>query len=185
MNITIAVIMTCHNRVQTTLSCLSKMKAQKLKENVSLTIYLVDDGSTDGTSEAIQKKHPDIKIIKGNGSLFWNRGMHLAFSKAIENDYDYYLWLNDDTQLYEDALQTLIDTHKSLCDIRHNPCIIVGSTQDPVDKKFTYGGYIRTSKINPLSLNLKKPSNDSPYLCETFCGNCVLIPKDVVNRVGL
>lgn len=41
-------------------------------------VFLVDDESTDGTSEAIKSEFPEVSIIKGDGSLFWNRGMYTA-----------------------------------------------------------------------------------------------------------
>ena len=47
-------------------------------------------------TEAVGKMFPQVHIIKGDGNLFWNRGMYMAWQAAIkEKDYDFYLWLND------------------------------------------------------------------------------------------
>jgi glycosyltransferase involved in cell wall biosynthesis len=49
--IKIAVLITCHNRIQKTQTCLKSLFKQKKIENINLKVFLVDDGSTDGTKE--------------------------------------------------------------------------------------------------------------------------------------
>ena len=68
----IATLLTCHNRVAKTIACLSSLQAI----NFNSDIYLVDDGSEDGTSKIVNKLYPNVNIILGNGDLFWNRGMY-------------------------------------------------------------------------------------------------------------
>lgn len=89
----IAVLLTCFNRVLKTINCLEALYAQQgLNIRFVVEIFLVDDGSTDGTSEAVSNKFPEVIIIKGNGSLFWNKGMHLAWETAsMRQKYDFYL----------------------------------------------------------------------------------------------
>jgi len=74
-NATIAVLITCFNRKAKTLESLRLLFAQDLPPDVSLQVYLVDDGSTDGTGEAIAQTYPQVTILSGTGSLFWNGGM--------------------------------------------------------------------------------------------------------------
>ena len=47
-------------------------------------IIFVDDGSTDGTAEAVARSFPETTILTGDGSLFWNRGMHVAFDLSTD-----------------------------------------------------------------------------------------------------
>ena len=68
---TYAVILTCFNRKDTTLRCLKQLYQQKTSGNMD--VFLCDDASTDGTSEAVQKQFPKVHIVRGNGNLFWNR----------------------------------------------------------------------------------------------------------------
>ena len=51
----IAVLMTCHNRRDTTVACLEALMRQEAIDDVRLQVYLVDAGSTDGTVEAIKE----------------------------------------------------------------------------------------------------------------------------------
>ena len=48
-------LLTCFNRREITLECLRGLAAQTLPGNVDFKTVLVDDGSTDGTREAILK----------------------------------------------------------------------------------------------------------------------------------
>ena len=43
--INIAVLITCHNRIQETQACLKSLFNQKKIENINLKVFLVDDGS--------------------------------------------------------------------------------------------------------------------------------------------
>ncbi len=181
-NRTIATLITCHNRKQKTLDCLAAL-ANQSASTIALAIYLVDDGSTDGTAAAVSAAYPQVKLIQGDGNLFWNGGMRLAFATALELDYDYYLWLNDDTLLYPDALRILLETADRVAAQGRDPAAIVGSTCDPETGAFTYGGMVRDSWLRPLRFPQVRPG-DEPIQCDTLNGNCVLIPRAVASVVG-
>ena len=182
-NPTIAVLMTCYNRKQKTIDSLNSLFSQAGCEDRSLSVYLVDDGSTDGTAAAVTAAYPQVKILQGDGSLFWNRGMHMAFAAALARDYDYYLWLNDDTLLYPAALAGLLQISADVVAKGHDRAIIVGSTCDPETGLLTYGGLERSDWYRPLRFPAVAPSA-APQRCETLNGNCVLIPKSVAGVVG-
>jgi GT2 family glycosyltransferase len=169
---TIAVILTCHNRKDKTVQCLTALYAQQgLEEAYSIEVFLVDDGSTDGTAEAIHSQFPKVTVVLGNGNLYWNRGMHLAWETAAKTkDFDYYLWLNDDTFLAKEALSSLFE--KTFAN-----AIVCGSTQSSEDQKITYGGF----KKNPARLIIPNGTFQEVDYCN---GNCVLIPKAVYGLVG-
>ncbi len=180
---TIAVIMTCFNRREKTLASLSAFFNQKLPPNVVLRVYLVDDGSTDGTSEAVRQSYPTVKLIEGNGSLFWNGGMRRAFAEAIASDPEFYLWLNDDTVLYPDAIAKAISTYQLLQAQGELPSVVIGSTCDPQTHLLTYGGMVQKNWWHPLKFHLLQP-NEEPQRCDTMNGNFVLIPREIAKRVG-
>ena len=64
----IAALLTCFNRKDKTITCLNSV----LNIIPTCHVYLVDDASTDGTSEAIKQNFPQVNIIQGNGNLFWS-----------------------------------------------------------------------------------------------------------------
>lgn len=168
----IAVLITVHNRKDKTLKCLNRIHSQLIPSTISVEVYLTNDGCTDGTAEAIREYFPDTNIIDGDGNLFWNRGMYKAWSAAEKTDYDYYLWLNDDTILFENAIASLLSTS----DMMNNEAIIVGYTIDSKKEKITYGG---RNKYTGLITDVKGITE-----CDTFNGNIVLIPRQVYKLVG-
>ena len=142
----IAVLITSHNRRETTIACLNALFTQKLPQGVSCKVYLVDDGSSDGTGGAVSERYPSVNVIKGNGHLYWCGGMRLAWHEAFKRDYDYYLWLNDDTFLHTKGIYVLLNTLKEIIQHNGSRSIIVGSVCDPQTGLMTYGG-IRKKKI--------------------------------------
>lgn len=170
-----ATLLTCHNRKESTINCLKSLyKAiEQANFEVKFDIFLVDDGSTDGTSDAVSANYPTITIIQGNGNLYWNRGMNLAWETAAKYNYDYYLWLNDDTILLPHSIINILNDSKS----KKNESIIAGVCKSK-DGSVTYSGY------NNLKEKKKLKPIGSPFRCDFFNGNVVLIPLNVFNQVG-
>ena len=178
--INIAVLITCHNRIQETQACLKSLFNQKKIENINLKVFLVDDGSVDGTKEHVNINFPQVNLIDGNGQLYWGGGTFLAWETALEDniEYDYFLWVNDDTFLFEDAISILLASKKNDDDI------ITGSICDPITKKRTYGGAIfNRSFLRPLKYNVVD-INGKPQEIDTINGNAVLIPLTAFKKIG-
>jgi GT2 family glycosyltransferase len=178
---TIAVLITCHNRKAKTMVCLERLFQQGLPEDATLTVYLVDDGCSDGTANAVREKYPAVSLIPGDGSLFWCRGTRLAWEHAARQDPEYYFWLNDDTMLREGALASLLGIAQHAL---NSACIVVGSCCDPASGTHTYGGQRRLGR-HPAKLSLIEPDATSAKTCDTFTGNCVLVTRAAFQRLGL
>ena len=172
----IAVLMTCYNRVATTLCCL-----ERLFENATadLDVWLVDDGSSDGTGARILERFPSVNVIQGTGNLYWARGMRLAWERAVESreHYDYFLWLNDDVFLRSDGIERLM-ADASICG---SECgVVVGTcSEDDSEKTTSYGA----TDVNDVRYS---PNGTTPTKATGwFNGNVVLIPYGAYNRVGI
>ncbi len=170
----IAALITCHNRKEKTINCLNSFHdaIDFVRDEIKFDIFLVDDGSTDGTSDEVHAKYPTINIINGNGNLYWNRGMNLAWETAAKNNYDFYLWLNDDVILHHSGIENIIaDSHA-----KNDRAIIAGACQSK-NGDVTYSGY---------NSNKKKKIKPNGYIqhCDYFNGNLVLIPSLVFEKLG-
>jgi GT2 family glycosyltransferase len=174
----ISVLLAIHNRKHMTIESLICLSAQTIISESSnkpeIKPFIFDDGCTDGSAEAVRELCPYARIIRGDGSHFWCKGMNVAWNEAAKGDPDYYLLLNDDTMMMPDALERLL----KIAPTPESPIIAVGAIIDPVTRVKTYGG----TTLNEL----KKASPDSePVECALFNANCVLIPREVYRRVGM
>lgn len=164
-----AVLMTCFNRVETTLECLRHLFATRLPDSASFDVWLNDDGCTDGTSERVSKEFPMINVVKGSGCDYWCGGMRRVWDEASKHfDYDVYLWLNDDTMLNEDALEVLLSSSTA------NDSILVGAVCGR-DGTATYGG--------EKAAGFYPPDGTWASIVQ-MNGNIVSVPRSVFNRLG-
>ena len=181
----IQALATCYNRVDKTLNAIKDLKSQKLPEGVSLSITIVDDGSTDGTTQMVQEKYPDVEIIQGTGGLFWAGGMRYGWEKSVKNkEFDALLVFNDDIRLNQDAISVLIDTYQnSLSSIKKNLYAVSGAFESSVKSEITYGGFIHASKWHKLRFKIVTP-NGTPQKLDTFNMNLVLISRASLDKIG-
>lgn len=177
MNKTIATLLTCHNRREKTLACLTNLYEARIPEDIHLSVFLVDDGSTDDTAKTVKKNFPEVNIIKGTGNLFWNQGMRLAWKTAAETkEFDFYLWLNDDTILDNDGLVEIINAYDRAKILEEAEVIITATCRAVLDENnFSYGGRNEAGPVIP---------NGYLQTCKYMNGNAVLIPKIIFKELG-
>ncbi|MBL8447861.1 MAG: glycosyltransferase family 2 protein [Zoogloeaceae bacterium] len=183
----VAVLLAAHNRVATTLRCLEDLQFLAL-DGLGLEIFLVDDGSSDGTGPQVAARFPKVHLFVGDGSLYWGGGMRLVFGEALARGFDFYLLLNDDTHLHPHALEAMVRAGNAALESLGRPAIVVGSVADPEGGGLSYGGWVaRRGGLWPLSWPSWEKAAPDPVQwreCATMNGNCVLIPAAVAERVG-
>lgn len=180
----ISVLLTCFNRRDRTIRALAALFQQNgVDRTFALQVFLVDDGSTDGTGDAVRAQFPLVEVINGTGTLYWNGGMRLAHDTAMSRPFDFILWLNDDTDLHPDAISRLLTTEHGLRQGGRDRVAVFGATCDPVDGTLTYGGFDRRSgpvfRMKPVG-----PHPDRPREVATSAGNVLLLSADAVEAVG-
>jgi len=176
----LAVLVTCHNRRETTLRCLAALSAQDT--STAFEVFLVDDGSTDGTGDAVRAAAPQVHVIQGSGDLYWVGGMRLAYDRAVAAGVDDVLWLNDDVELLPTAISTLLGVLSEM-DSPEEPAIVIGAVRDPTSGATTYSGLRRVSRLRRLVHQRLEPA-DVPIRCDTMHGNVVLVSGAARRRVG-
>jgi GT2 family glycosyltransferase len=152
-------------------------------EGVEIEVFLVDDGSVDGTDKAVRSKFPEVHVLDGDGTLFWNGGMRLAFATAMQKGFDAYILFNDDTILYKDALDRVVSLARERL-TSGVPAIVAGSTRSPLTGKQSFGGFLKRTHGITLKLEMIEAHPSKSIPCETMNGNFALIPAEVANVVG-
>lgn len=178
-DVDVLVLICAHNRRDRTRAAIRGILRQQIERQVQLGIIVVDDGSTDGTSDAVVAECPAVEVIHASGDLFWSKAMALAQNEGLARATPrFLLWLNDDVVLMPDALQRLLETAKEA----RNEHVIVGALKHPDRTTTTYGAFRRTGP-SPLRVELIEPSA-IPQRADTFNGNVVLVPQGVYEDVG-
>ena len=170
----VAIIMTVFNRLEKTTKCINDLEVA-LKD-VPHKYFITNDGSSDGTDKYLKKikKTISVDIYDGDGSLFWNKGMYFSYEKAIKENYTYYLWVNNDTEFYPDAWNTLLSDYEMAKKI-NSFSVICGAVQSAITGEITYGGTKAGVLICPRG---------SIEECTHINGNCLLIPEIVAQKIG-
>lgn len=172
--ITIAAALTCFNRRALTLRIVDQL-LQQSSETAHITIYVLDDASTDGTFEALSEM-PGISVQSGDGQRYWSGGMSLAMQAAEAEEPQYILMINDDVDLDADAVRRLL----AVAELRAD-CIVVGTLRSS-QGHVSYGGL--TSTHSRVRLVHVEPSPTHAIPIDTFHGNLVLIPRSAYVALG-
>ena len=175
MKLKIAILIICYNRLETTKECLKHcFNSLSLIDNYDHDIFLLDDNSPDKTGEIIKKMYPSINVTYGNGKYFWSGGTRKLWELAsTKKDYDYYVWLNDDSILFKNAFSVIYNDLK-----KKSSSIILGTfvSSNQNLNEITYGGRNK-------HLSLLIPSGE-PQECSFINGNFVFVPREIFKKVG-
>ena len=181
--IKLEIITPVHNRKNFTLQCLRSLQNAD-QSGLDVHIIVVDDGSTDGTSEAIRLQFPFVEIIKGDGNLWYTAGTNRGIQAALIRKPDYILAINNDQVFHAQALQRLI-----LCARQNRKAIIGALLLDWNRPEYVMATGARWDTLyggwrHPQSLTAWNVPRDA-WEVEIIVGNCVLYPIEVIEQEGL
>src|SRR5437763_14184976 len=109
----VVAVIPVHNRREITLQCLRSLHRAD-KTGFDLEVIVVDDGSTDRTSYAINAEFPNTTIIAGDGDLWYTEATNVGIREAIQQGANYLLLMNDDQVFDPGFLRYLLATAKEL-----------------------------------------------------------------------
>jgi len=99
----ISIIILTLNQRERTLACLSSLLAIR---KPAFDVLVWDNGSDDGTGEAIKDKHPQVKVHRSDTNLGVAGGRNAAARLAIESFNPQYLLFLDNDMLFEEEFVT-------------------------------------------------------------------------------
>lgn len=119
------IVTAVHNRRSITQEFILNIKEQTYSD---WKLLIVDDGSTDGTSEMIVSEDPTAIVIHGNGKLWWGGSLNKAYKWLLSNaSLDDYVYIcNDDIRIPQDYIEKGIE----ILEREENDILITGTGFD-------------------------------------------------------
>ncbi len=160
-----------------TMACLESLM---LQQYAALRVIVVDNGSSDGSVEAIRAAFPQVTVLEAGANLGFSRGNNLGLERAVAEGADFVWLLNNDTVAPPDTCGKLVA--KAAVEPKAG---LIGSVlyymHDPA-KVQAWGGGELTVWLG-RSTHFVKPTSLGPNSYLTFAS--VLIPREVLLRVGI
>jgi GT2 family glycosyltransferase len=95
-----AIVLSWNGR-EDTLRCLESVCAIPRPD---LTVICVDNGSTDGSPEAVRERFPDVVLIEAGENLGYSGGNNLGLRYALERGSDWLMLVNNDATVAPDVV---------------------------------------------------------------------------------
>jgi N-acetylglucosaminyl-diphospho-decaprenol L-rhamnosyltransferase len=84
-----------------------------LRETIKPDIIVIDNHSSDNTTQLIEKNYPEVQLIKSKENLGFGKANNMGLKMACDAKADYVLLLNQDAWLEADTLERLIKAQQS------------------------------------------------------------------------
>ena len=179
----VAVVVLCWNGRDDTLECLASLERVRWD---SLMTFVVDNGSTDGTLEAVREDFPDVVAIRSDENLGFAEGNNVGMRAAMAAGADYVLLLNNDTIADVNLVDALVS------EARRRPdagalCPMITYVDPP--NLIWYAG----ARFDPRAVHngrhtgygeLDRGQYRSVREIGRATGAAMLVPREVIERVG-
>jgi GT2 family glycosyltransferase len=185
----IAIVFPIFNGLHYTQKCLTSVFAQLVSlgsSTAQFEVVVVDDGSTDGSSEWINLNFPQVHLLEGTGNLWWSGGINKAIEFGLNTlKADYFLWWNNDVipkKNYFDTLASLLENNK--------PNTIIGSkifqAHQP-DTIWSMGGLFNPKTGDKSMIGALQKDHDSfnkRVECDWLTGMGTITHNSVYKKIG-
>ncbi len=183
----VAIIILNWNGEEDTISCIESLKRINYP---NYKIFLVDNNSEKKSQDILEEyclKNSDLKIefIKNQENTGFSAGNNIALKKAFKDEFDYFLLLNNDTEVKEDFLDKLIEVAEN-----NKKSGILAPKIYFYDKpnviwhavcKFSWMGGGRPLQYEEVD---KNPKESKIKKTQYVSGCAMLIKKEVIEKIG-
>jgi len=193
--IVLSIVIVNYNAKNYLEKCVKSVYLDSSINQADFEVIIVDNGSVDGSAEMVEKKFPDVKLIKNSK----NEGFIKANNKGIrESKGRYILSLNNDTIVLPGALHAMVyfmDTHPEAGACGPKVLNSDGTIQHQCKRGFptissALSYFLGLHKLFPKSkffghylMTYLNP--DEVNEVDSLSGACMMVRREVVDQVGL
>ena len=179
----VGVVILSWNRREDTLACLSSLA----RADDPLQIVVVDNGSVDGSADAVAAAHPSAILIRFEHNHGFAGGANAGIQTALEAGVDAVLLLNNDMVVDPGFVTPLLAARDSdrLAAASCSQILFA----DPPDRVWYAGANVHLTRghhgRNVGFGGPPIPRATRPYRTDCACGGAMLISRSAIERVGL
>lgn len=158
--------------------CLQSLRGSKL----TVTPLIVDNGSTDGTLDAIQDNYPECIVLPQKQNSGFGQGNNIGMEYALAHDATHVLLLNQDAAIQPETLERLLacDDGKHLLTPVH-----LNGDGSRIDGLFYKQTIIASAQQNGLAEDFLLSGNGKQYYDVEYANAaCWLLPVELIRQIG-
>ena len=185
----LSLIVVNRNTRQVLLDCIGS--AKRTVRRTRFEIIVVDNASTDGSTEAVSQSHPDVQLIANPKNIGFAAANNMAMKRMRGR---YALLLNSDTVLLEEAVDRMVDFMEQhpkagMCgpqllngDRSHQKSLGVFPT---IPGEFVSKTILRLIAPAVYERTARSSASDGPVIVDFIIGACMLARKSALDEVGM
>jgi hypothetical protein len=156
---------------------------------MKIEVWVVDNGSSDGSVRAVREKYPIVFLIENEKNLGFAKAVNQGLQKASGR---YVLLLNPDTQVRNGAIEGLVsfmDAHPKVGLAGVQLLNSDGSKQNSIANFPSLATELLNKSLLRWLFPKKYPSKRRNYVepieVDSVIGACMMVRRDAINQVGL
>lgn len=184
----LSIIILNYNTKDLILKCLKAIRGQYQNQLVSgeFEVIIIDNGSSDGSVESIEKEIKEAKnisLIKNKENLGFSKGNNLGAKKAKGRNL---LFLNSDTQILDQGFLKMVeflDNHENIGILGGRLKNLGGSSQKSVGKFYNlFNVFLMLLGTERLGLLRESPKKEKKV--DWVSGACLMIKNNLFKKIG-
>ncbi len=180
----ISVILVNYNGKEYNDKCISSILDSTIRRQIQIVV--VDNASTDDSLELLKKNwgsHEQVKILSLDENYGFSKANNEGIRWSLEQGIEYFLLLNNDTEIQPDAIEKMIHYQKEkngiivpkiLYSDRRDTIWCAGGSFTPILRKAVQRGFNQTDKRQ----------FDVSVECQFANGCALFLSKEVVGKIG-
>lgn len=127
------VIVVTFNGIRWIEKCLSSV----INSTIKADLFIVDNGSTDGSINFIQNNFPEAHLVISSDNLGFGRANNIGIRHAIDNNYDFVYLLNQDAWVERFTFEILIGLFNNNKEYGIISPLQINAAMDKLDNNFS------------------------------------------------